>query len=92
MAIDYNDPQVIADAKRKLSEMYAKADRRGRIAIGRGMGYDKARAKPDSARRSAERLAKYKLGKSSKFDVTPYFNDIAYQDPPTNRRLIGMPP
>ena len=51
MAIDYDDPAVIQEAKDKLAEMYSKADRSGRVAIGRGLGYDKAGTNPDSARR-----------------------------------------
>ena len=35
MAIDYDDPAVIQDAKEKLAEMYSRADRQGRIDIGR---------------------------------------------------------
>ena len=31
MAIDYDDPAVIQDAKDKLAEMYSRADRQGRI-------------------------------------------------------------
>jgi hypothetical protein len=80
MAIDYNDPAIIQDAKEKLAEMYAKADKNGRIAIGRGMGYDKARRNRDSARRSASRLATFRIGKGSKLDVTKYFRDIVYND------------
>jgi len=76
MAIDYTNPAIVADAKAKLNEMYAKADYRGRVAIGRGMGYDAARTKPDSARRSAGRLASYRLGRGSKLDVTSYFRSI----------------
>ena len=80
MAIDYDDPAVIQDAKEKLAEMYSKADRQGRIDIGRLLGYDKARKNPDSARRSAERLATFRIGKGSKLDVTKYFRDIVYAD------------
>jgi len=80
MATDYNDPVVIQDAKDKLAEMYSKADRKGRVQIGRGLGYDKARRNPDSARRSAERLATFRIGKGSKVDVTRYFRDIVYAD------------
>jgi hypothetical protein len=77
MAINYNDPEIIQDAKRKLSEMYAISNTKQRIAIGRGMGYDKSRENPDSARRSAERLSKFKIGAGTKLDVTNYFYDIA---------------
>lgn len=77
MAINYNDPEIIQDAKRKLSEMYAVSNTKQRIAIGRGMGYDKSRENPDSARRSAERLSKFKIGAGTKLDVTNYFYDIA---------------
>ena len=70
MAIDYDDPAVIQEAKDKLAEMYSKADRSGRVAIGRGLGYDKAGTIPDSARRSAERLAPVRIGKGSQRDVT----------------------
>ena len=80
MAIDYDDPAVIQEAKDKLAEMYSKADRSGRVAIGRGLGYDKAGTNPDSARRSAERLATFRIGKGSKLDVTKYFRDIVYAD------------
>ena len=80
MATDYDDPAVIQDAKDKLAEMYSRADRQGRIDIGRLLGYDKARKNPDSARRSAERLATFRIGKGSKLDVTKYFRDIVYAD------------
>tara|TARA_R100001086_G_scaffold156304_1_gene83603 strand:+ start:1848 stop:2603 length:756 start_codon:yes stop_codon:yes gene_type:complete len=80
MPIDYDDPAVIQDAKDKLAEMYSRADRKQRIAIGRGLGYDKARRNPDSARRSAERLATFRIGKGSKLNVTKYFRDIVYSD------------
>ena len=76
MAIDYDDPKIIQDAKEKLAEMYSKADRAGRIKIGRGLGYDKNRTNPDSARRSAERIATFRIGKGSKLDVTKYFKPI----------------
>ena len=76
MAIDYDDPAVIQDAKDKLAEMFSKADKDGKIAIGRGLGYDKARRNPDSARRSAARLATFRVGKGSKLDVTKYFRDF----------------
>jgi len=76
MAINYNDPKIIQDAKRKLSEMYAVSNAKQRIAIGRGMGYDKSRENPDSARRSAERLSKFKIGAGTKLDVTSYFYDV----------------
>jgi len=82
MAIDYDDPTVIQDAKDKLAEMYSRANRQQRIAIGRGLGYDKARRNPDSARRSAERLATFRVGKGSKLDVTRYFKDLVTQDDP----------
>ena len=82
MAIDYDDPEVIQDAKDKLAEMYSRADRRGRVEIGRLLGYDKARTNPDSARRSAERLATFRVGKGSKLDVTRYFKDLVTQDDP----------
>ena len=39
MAIDYDDPEIIQDAKEKLAEMYSKADLKGRLRIGRGLGY-----------------------------------------------------
>lgn len=77
MAINYNDPKIIQDAKRKLSEMYAVSNFKQRVAIGRGMGYDKSRENPDSARRSAERLSKFKIGAGTKLDITNYFYDIA---------------
>ena len=82
MAIDYDDPAVIQDAKDKLAEMYSKSNRQQRVAIGRGLGYDKARTNPDSARRSAERLATFRIGKGSKLDVTRYFRDIVFPDDP----------
>ena len=77
MVINYNDPKIIQDAKRKLSEMYAVSNFKQRVAIGRGMGYDKSRENPDSARRSAERLSKFKIGAGTKLDITNYFYDIA---------------
>ena len=77
MAVDYDDPRVIQDAKDKLAEMYSKADYDGRVAIGRGLGY---KGKRDSIRRNAERLATFRIGKGSKLDVTKYFRDIVYRD------------
>ena len=77
MAIDYDDPEIIQDAKEKLAEMYSKADFDGRVAIGRGLGYG---GKKDSIRRNAARLATFRIGKGSKLDVTKYFRDIVYSD------------
>ena len=75
MATDYNDPEVLAEAKRKLSELYAISNRQQRIQLGRGLGYDQKRVNPDSARRSAARLASFRLGKGVKLDVTRFFQD-----------------
>ena len=75
MGIDYNDPRIIADAKDKLARLYSTSTYKQRVRIGRKLGYDEKRVNPDSARRSAERLARYRLGKGSKLDVTSYFRD-----------------
>jgi len=77
--IDYSDPSVIADARRKLAEMYAKADTRGRTEIGRGLGYS---GKPANIRRSVRRLSRFQIGIGEKDDVTPYFRPyVTFADP-----------
>jgi len=68
--IDYSDPSVIADARRQLAEMYAKADRRGRTEIGRKLGYS---GKPANIRRSVRRLFRATLSVGDKRIVTSYF-------------------
>ena len=77
--IDYSDPSVIADARRKLAEMYAKADTRGRTEIGRGLGYS---GKPANIRRSVRRLSRFQIGIGEKDDITPYFRPYVTIDEP----------
>jgi len=60
---------VIADARRKLAEMYAKADTRGRTEIGRGLGYS---GKPANIRRSLRRITA-EVSKTETIVVTEYF-------------------
>ena len=67
--IDYSDPSVIADARRKLAEMYQKADTRGRTKIGENLGYS---GKPANIRRSVRRLMA-EVSETEKVVVTEYF-------------------
>ena len=77
--IDYADPAVIADARRKLAEMYAKADTSGRTEIGRKLGYS---GKPANIRRSVRRLFRATLSVGDKRIVTSYFKPyVTFEDP-----------
>ena len=51
--IDYDSPAVMAEARRKLAEMYAAADTAGRTKLGEDLGYS---GKPANIRRSVRRL------------------------------------
>ena len=79
--IDYADPAVIADARRKLAEMYAKADTRGRTEIGRKLGYS---GKPANIRRSVRRLMA-EVSETEKVVVTEYFKPYITNDDPESQ-------
>ena len=68
--IDYSDPSVIADARRKLAEMYASEDTAGRTYIGRKLKY---KGKPENIRRSVRRLVQYTLKKGEKTSLNQFF-------------------
>ena len=83
--IDYSDPSVIADARRKLAEMYAKADTRGRTEIGRKLGYS---GKPANIRRSVRRISRFSLGPGEMDNVNAYFRSYVLEsDPEPWKRL-----
>ena len=67
--IDYDSPAVMAEARRKLAEMYAAADTRGRTRLGRSLGYS---GKPANIRRSVRRLMA-EVSKTESVVVTEYF-------------------
>ena len=69
-AIDYNSPQVMAEARRKLAEMYASEDTAGRTYIGRKLGYG---GKPQNIRRSVRRLAQFTIKKGEKTSLNRFF-------------------
>jgi len=79
---------VIADARRKLAEMYAKADTSGRTEIGRKLGYS---GKPANIRRSVRRLSRFQIGIGEKDDITGYFRPYVTIDEP-EPWLGALPP
>ena len=88
-AIDYNSPQVIAEARRKLAEMYASQDTAGRTELGRSLGYS---GKPENIRRSIRRLARARLGIGQKENLNAYFKDYVTYENPDPRRHDRIPP
>ena len=72
---------MIADARRKLAEMYAKADTRGRTEIGRKLGYS---GKPANIRRSVRRLMA-EVSKTESVVVTEYFKPYVTNDDPESQ-------
>jgi transcriptional antiterminator NusG len=61
---------VIADARRKLAEMYASEDTAGRTYIGRKLKY---KGKPENIRRSVRRLVQYTLKKGEQTSLNQFF-------------------
>ena len=61
---------MIADARRKLAEMYASEDTAGRTYIGRKLKY---KGKPENIRRSVRRLVQYTLKKGEKTSLNRFF-------------------
>ena len=87
--IDYSDPSVMAEARRKLAEMYASEDTAGRTQLGRDIGYKTG--KPENIRRSVRRLARARLGIGQKENLDAYFKDyVTYGEDP--RRYDRVPP
>ena len=72
---------MIADARRKLAEMYAKADTRGRTAIGRGLGYS---GKPANIRRSLRRITA-EVSKTETIVVTEFFKPFVTNEDDESR-------
>ena len=70
MAIDYNSPAVISEARRKLADLYARSDTRQRTQLGRKLGY---MGKPESARRSVRRLATFTIRTGEATNINAYF-------------------
>ena len=70
MAIDYNSPAVISEARRKLADLYARSDTRQRTQLGRRLGY---KGKPESARRSVRRLATFTIRTGEATNINAYF-------------------
>ena len=87
--IDYDSPAVMAEARRKLAEMYAAAGTRGRTRLGRSLGYS---GKPENIRRSIRRLARARLGEGQKENLNAYFKDYVTYDDPDPRRHDRIPP
>ena len=87
--IDYDSPAVMAEARRKLAEMYAAADTPGRTRLGRSLGYS---GKPENIRRSIRRLARARLGEGQKENLNAYFKDYVTYDDPDPRRHDRIPP
>ena len=87
--IDYDSPAVMAEARRKLAEMYAAEDTAGRTQLGRNIGYKTG--KPVNIRRSVRRLARARLGIGQKENLDAYFKDyVTYGEDP--RRHDRVPP
>ena len=87
--IDYDSPAVMAEARRKLAEMYAAEDTAGRTRLGRNLGYS---GKPENIRRSIRRLARARLGEGQKENLNAYFKDYVTYDDPDPRRHDRIPP
>ena len=87
--VDYDSPAVMAEARRKLAEMYAAADTPGRTRLGRSLGYS---GKPENIRRSIRRLARARLGEGQKENLNAYFKDYVTYDDPDPRRHDRIPP
>jgi hypothetical protein len=79
--IDYDSPAVMAEARRKLAQLYAKADTAGRTKLGEDLGYS---GKPANIRRSVRRLAA-EVSKSESVVVTEYFEPFITNDDPESR-------
>ena len=87
--VDYDSPAVMAEARRKLAEMYAAEDTAGRTRLGRSLGYS---GKPENIRRSIRRLARARLGEGQKENLNAYFKDYVTYDDPDPRRHDRIPP
>ena len=87
--VDYDSPRVMAEARRKLAEMYAAEDTAGRTRLGRSLGYS---GKPENIRRSIRRLARARLGEGQKENLNAYFKDYVTYDDPDPRRHDRIPP
>ena len=87
--IDYDSPAVMAEARRKLAEMYASEDTAGRTELGRSLGYS---GKPQNIRRSIRRLARARLGIGQKENLNAYFKDYVTYENPDPRRHDRIPP
>jgi len=61
---------VIADARRKLAEMYASEDTAGRTYIGRKLKY---KGKPENIRRSVRRLAQFTIKEGEETSLNRFF-------------------
>ena len=68
--IDYDSPAVMAEARRKLAEMYAAEDTAGRTYIGKKLGYG---GKPQNIRRSVRRLAQFTIKEGEKTSLNQFF-------------------
>ena len=79
--IDYNSPAVMAEARHKLAEMYAKADTAGRTKLGEDLGYS---GKPANIRRSVRRLMA-EVSKTESVVVTEYFEPFITNDDPESQ-------
>jgi len=77
---DYNSPAVMAEARRKLAEMYAAEDTAGRTQLGRNIGYKTG--KPVNIRRSVRRLFRATLSVGDKRIVTSYFKPYVTDEDP----------
>ena len=72
---------MIADARRRLAEMYERADTRGRTKIGENLGYS---GKPANIRRSVRRLMA-EVSETEKVVVTEYFKPYITNDDPESQ-------
>ena len=86
--IDYDSPAVMAEARRKLAEMYAAEDTAGRTYIGRKLDYT---GKPQNIRRSVRRLAQYSLRTGEETSLNQYFKPYTTIEDP-NPWLGVIPP
>ena len=86
--IDYDSPAVMAEARRKLAEMYAAEDTAGRTHIGEKLRYG---GKPQNIRRSVRRLAQFTLKKGEETSLNQFFRPYTTIEDPDPYLGIAPP-
>ena len=86
--VDYDSPRVMAEARRKLAEMYAAEDTAGRTHIGRKLAY---KGKPANIRRSVRRLAQFTIKEGEETNLNRYFRPYTTIEEPDPYLGIAPP-